>query len=141
MKPGAYLSLLLLSACGGGGGSSGDTSGTTNATASVPPPVVTTPPPTPAPTVVVNDIVDCAPAGAAGFTHVCTVEHRDSAQGRLLVLRAPDGGFRRLLVTSDGSGVAEADGAEPAKVTILSSSLIEVAIGNDRYRLPASVRQ
>jgi hypothetical protein len=33
-----------------------------------------------------------------------------------------------------------ADGAEPANVRIVGPNLIEVSIGGDRYRLPATVR-
>jgi hypothetical protein len=56
------------------------------------------------------------------------------------VVRKPDGGFRRLRVTDDGRGVAAADGAEAAQVTIIADDRIEVAIGGDVFRLPASVR-
>ena len=85
--------------------------------------------------------VECARAGAAAFERICTIERSDGAQGRIITLRGPDGGFRRLLITRDGRGVIAADGAEPARVTPLSSDRIEVAIGRDRYRLPATVRQ
>jgi len=84
--------------------------------------------------------VECALAGAATFERVCTIERTDGPKGRVLTLRAPDGGFRRLLVTRDGRGVIAADGAEPARVSILSPEAIEVAIGRDRYRLPAAVK-
>ena len=85
--------------------------------------------------------VECARAGAAAFERICTIERSDGAQGRIITLRGPDGGFRRLLITRDGRGVVAADGAEPARVTPLSPDRIEVAIGRDRYRLPATVRQ
>ena len=85
--------------------------------------------------------VECARAGAAAFERICTIERNDSAEGRIITLRGPDGGFRRLLITRDGRGVVAADGAEPARVTPLSPDRIEVAIGRDRYRLPATVRQ
>ena len=81
--------------------------------------------------------IECALAGAAAFERVCTLER--ASTGRL-ILRGPDGGFRRLRRTTDGRGVAAADGAEPATVTIVGRDLIEVAIGSDRYRLPAQVR-
>ncbi|HEU4958786.1 MAG TPA: hypothetical protein VFT56_00115 [Sphingomonas sp.] len=58
----------------------------------------------------------------------------------MLVVRNPDGGFHRLQVTHDGRGVIAADGAESAKVTIVEAGTIEVAIGGDRYRLPAVVK-
>ena len=44
-----------------------------------------------------------------------------------------------MLVTHDGRGVIAADGAEPAKVTVVGTDGIEVSIGGDRYRLPATI--
>ena len=55
-------------------------------------------------------------------------------------VRKPDGGFRRLRVTRDGRGVVAADGAERAQVTIIADDRIEVSIGGDTFRLPATVR-
>jgi hypothetical protein len=63
-----------------------------------------------------------------------------TADGLSLTVRAPNGGFRRLLVTKDGRGVIAADGAVPARVCPVSANRIEVAIAGDRYRLPATVR-
>lgn len=84
--------------------------------------------------------VNCALAGAQAFQRVCTVDREDSARGLLLTVRHPDGGFHRLLVTKDGRGVVAADGAEPAQVAIVDQGEIEVAIGQDIYRLPATVK-
>lgn len=84
--------------------------------------------------------IECAVAGNA-FASVCAVERATGPDGLTLTLRSPSGGFRRLLVTSDGRGVVAADGAEPATVTPLGPDRIEVAIGGDRYRLPATVKQ
>jgi len=83
--------------------------------------------------------VSCATGGATGFSVECDVEQAASEQGTVLTLTAPDGGFRRLLIASDGRGVVAADGAEPAVVTPVDAHTIEVAIGGDRYRLPATV--
>lgn len=58
----------------------------------------------------------------------------------MLTVRHPDGAFHRLLVTKDGRGVIAADGAETAVVTIIANGEIEVALGGDRYRLPATVK-
>lgn len=83
--------------------------------------------------------IECAVDGAAAFERTCTVE-RTAGPETLLTLRSPSGSFRRLAVTRDGRGVAAADGAEPATVTIVGTDLIEVSIGSDRYRLPARIR-
>jgi hypothetical protein len=79
----------------------------------------------------------CAVDGAAELAPVCDRELVDG----LLTLRHPSGGFRRLQVITDGRGVIAADGAEPASVTTIGTSLIEVNVGGDRYRLPAVVQR
>lgn len=83
--------------------------------------------------------IECAVDGAADFARVCTIE-RSPGPDVLFTVREPSGSFRRLVATSDGRGVMAADGAEPATVRIVGPDLIEVSIGGDRYRLPATVR-
>lgn len=83
--------------------------------------------------------IDCRLAADEQFQRYCSVERTRTEQGLMLTVRKPDGGFRRLAVTRDGRGVAAADGAETAEVTIAGDNLIEVAIGGDRFRLPARV--
>ncbi len=87
-----------------------------------------------------DERIECAAAGATAFARDCTVERTESAEGLILTVRQPDNGFHRLLVVSDGRGVIAADGAEAAKVTVIGDGRIEVAIGGDRYRLPATVK-
>jgi len=84
--------------------------------------------------------IDCAPQGAGAFKRTCTLDRVQGADGLELIVHNPDGGFHRLLVTKDGRGVIAADGAADAKVTIVGAGEIEVAIGGDRYRLPATVK-
>lgn len=84
--------------------------------------------------------IECAPPGTESFSFACAIDRTQSQDGLFLTIRHPDGGFRRLLVTTDGRGVIAADGAEKAEVTILAPDQIEVAIGGARYRLPATVR-
>lgn len=84
--------------------------------------------------------IDCALAGEQAFDRVCTIERVQGPEGTTLTIRHPDGGFRRLLVTTDGRGVIAADGADQALVSILAGNRIEVALGGDRYRLPATVK-
>ena len=82
----------------------------------------------------------CAHQGSSDFARVCTVDRAEGSGGLVLTVRHPDGAFHRLLITRDGRGVVAADGAEKAVVTVLGSNSIEVALGGDRYRLPATVR-
>jgi hypothetical protein len=93
------------------------------------------------PTGVPEDRIACAVEGAADFENACTVEREAGPGGTILTLRGPGGGFRRLRVTTDGRGVVAADGAERATVTLLGPDRIEVALGGDRYRLPAHLRR
>ena len=79
--------------------------------------------------------------GEAELAAQCTIDREQTAAGLVLTLRHPDGHFRRLLVTGDGRGVVAADGAEPATVTPTGADQIDVAIGGDRYRLPATIRR
>ena len=83
--------------------------------------------------------IDCRLADAKGFEQICTVERTDSPDGPVLVVRGPDGGFRRLLIVKDGRGVIAADGAEPVEVRPAGGGHVDVAAGGMVYRLPAKV--
>lgn len=85
-----------------------------------------------------NGQIECALEGAKLFDRTCTVEEMSGDSGSVLVVGRGDVGYRRLQITTDGRGLVSADGAEPAKVTIIGAKLIEVTVGADRYRLPAS---
>ncbi|MGN7159695.1 hypothetical protein [Sphingomonas sp. SAFR-052] len=82
--------------------------------------------------------IDCA-TGSAPVAADCTIERTVDGTDTILTLRQPDGGFHRLRITRDGRGVVAADGAETAKVTVIGNDRIEVAVGDARYRLPATV--
>lgn len=84
--------------------------------------------------------VACSLGRAAPFTMSCIVERLQDNAGLALIIRHPDGGFRRFRVATDGRGVIAADGAEPAIVRVIGKNEVEVATGDDRYRLPATVR-
>lgn len=85
-----------------------------------------------------NGRIECALEGAKLFDRTCTVEEMSGEGGAILVVGRSNVGYRRLQITTDGRGVMSADGAEPAKVTIVGDNIIEVAVGSDRYRLPAN---
>lgn len=85
-----------------------------------------------------NSLIACAIGGASELTRNCSVE-RSVADGVLtLVIHHDDGGFRRLTVTTDGTGVITADGADAARITVFDGE-IEVVVGQDRYILPATI--
>lgn len=85
--------------------------------------------------------IPCATGDERTLRPVCTVDREETPAGLVLIVRHPDGGFRRLLVAKDGRGVAAADGAQPAEVTIVDGAEIEVRLGGDVYRLPATVKR
>jgi len=87
-----------------------------------------------------DGLLNCAVGAAATLSRVCSVERQESDRGLILTVRHPDGGFRRLLVIKDGRGVVAADGAQPAQVTLVGANEIEVALGDDIYRLPVTLK-
>ena len=85
-----------------------------------------------------GETIACAIGTATQFAETCRVE-REVVDGALnLVIHHEDGGFRRLTVMTDGSGVITADGADPARISVFDGQ-IEVAVGADRYILPATI--
>lgn len=84
-----------------------------------------------------GETIACAVGGEPDFSPVCTARKTDGDRGTTLTVSGPGGSFRRLLLTDDGRGVIAADGAEAATVATLGNGLIEIALGGDRYRLPA----
>lgn len=85
--------------------------------------------------------VECALAGSADFSRSCTTERVSGAEGQMLVVRHPDGGFRRFKILTDGRGLLPADGIDPDfKIKVLANGMIEVRSGDDTYRLPAAIK-
>lgn len=84
--------------------------------------------------------IECALAGSTTFERNCTTETVSGDDGRILVVRHPDGGFRRFNILTDGRGLAPADGFDETKVKLLSDGMIEVTSGDDSYRLPAAIK-
>lgn len=84
--------------------------------------------------------VECALAGSTAFERNCTTEQIAGSAGKILVIRHPDGGFRRFDILTDGRGLAPADGFDETKINLLSDGMIEVTSGDDKYRLPAQIK-
>lgn len=87
--------------------------------------------------VAAGEPVACAHAGS-DWTTTCRLERTVEGGHELLVIRRADGAFRRLVVRGDGSGLAPADGAAPL-VERRQGAMIEVSLGDDRYRLPLAL--
>jgi hypothetical protein len=85
-----------------------------------------------------NTLIDCAIGGAAHFSHDCAVERTVDRGGTVLVVRHPDGGFRRLRIVDDGQSLTAADGAE-ALAFARAGDRVDVSVGGDRYRFPSAM--
>ena len=79
--------------------------------------------------------IACALGGGAAFQPVCALERAERGAEKLYVVHHPDGGFRSFTVLANGAGLAAADGAEQASQAI-AGNLLEVRVGEDRYRFP-----
>lgn len=87
-----------------------------------------------------EEAIGCALDGAKTFANVCAVDRARQAGGALvLIVRHPGGAFRRFEVLKDGRGLAVADGAQEAQNT-LSGTVLEVVVGDDRYRFPVHAK-
>lgn len=84
--------------------------------------------------------IDCALGEAAEYRRQCNVERIADDGGQMLVIRHPDGGFRRFRVLTDGRGLEPAEGFDETQVKIVDGDMIEVTSGGDRYRLPAQIK-
>lgn len=93
---------------------------------------------TPEPPAGSESLISCAIAPAAQFSRVCSVDRVLQDGALYLLINHPGGGFRRLLVKDDGTGVMAADGADEARITVLNGE-IEVSLDGDRYLLPATI--
>ncbi len=110
----SFVALLALTGCGSGGGNDVDPAA---------------------------ERITCALDGASNYATDCTVERSGGKDGLVLTIGRQDKGYRRFIVPTDGRGLVVADGAEAAKVTIIGDNQVEVSIGRDRYRLPATIKQ
>lgn len=134
----ALLAAICLSACGVG--STPDSESTAQEElAALPDPAKT------APEAKRDDVLrddgklSCALAGSERFTRTCSLERISNDEGKQMIFRHPDGGFRRFLVVTDGRGLVAADGADDAVVKVLDDKVIEVSVNGDRYQLPAKI--
>lgn len=87
-----------------------------------------------------EDKIECALAGSTAFERACTTEQIAGEGVTMLVIRHPDGGFRRFDILTDGRGLAPADGFDETEINLLGNGMIEVSSGDDRYRLPAQIK-
>jgi hypothetical protein len=81
------------------------------------------------------EVVYCALGGSEKFGQDCTVERSAEAGRAVIVVRHPDGKFRRLIASADGQNLLAADGADQSQ-SALKEDRWEVILGDDRYVVP-----
>ena len=84
--------------------------------------------------------IECAINGDSAFTRDCFTERLSSEGGVTMIIRHPDGGFRRFNILTDGHGLEAADGFDKALISIVEDGKILVQVGPDRYLLPVQVK-
>lgn len=84
--------------------------------------------------------IECAIDGASDFTRDCYTERLVGENGVTMIIRHPDGGFRRFNVLTDGHGLEAADGFDKARISIVEDGKILVSVGPDQYLLPAQIK-
>lgn len=82
------------------------------------------------------EAVYCALGGSLQFQDNCTIERSTVDGAQVIVVRHPDGAFRRLEVSKDGQNLTAADGAEQSQ-SALKGDRFEVILGDSRYVIPA----
>lgn len=85
-----------------------------------------------------DEHIECALGPGMGFVRDCAIERSREGGIYKIIVRHPDGGFRRFEVGADNMIVAS-DGADPAQVT-LNGAIAEITSGEDRYRIPLEAR-
>ncbi|WP_159978396.1 MULTISPECIES: hypothetical protein [unclassified Novosphingobium] len=84
-----------------------------------------------------DEHIDCAVGGSVQMKPVCAVERIETDGKHTLVVRHPDGAFRRFDVTEGGASLAPSDGADKA-VTSLANGKLDITVGGDHYLFPAT---
>jgi len=82
--------------------------------------------------------IACALHSSADFAPNCAVERLARRQDGddVVVVRHPDGSFRRFVLIDNGTRIATADGAEELRAE-QKGALLEVTVGPNRYRFPS----
>ncbi|RPF68833.1 hypothetical protein [Aurantiacibacter spongiae] len=84
-----------------------------------------------------GQIIECALEGAGSFAPDCTMQRGEGRGTDVLIVRHPDGSFRRFELGVPGRGIVTADGMEQAEVE-RGEGLVELRVGSDRYRIPVA---
>ncbi len=85
------------------------------------------------------DQIECALGDGSTFGSDCRVERVTKDGAENIIVRHPDGGFRRFVLREDGGGLSEIDGADTVTQQ-LANGVLEVSVGDDRYRFPTQAK-
>jgi hypothetical protein len=77
--------------------------------------------------------LQCAIGEGSSFARKCALDRVSRDGQRYLVVRHPDGGFRRFALTADGRELRTADGADRAELA-LAGKVMVVRVDTDAYR-------
>ncbi|MGE3692250.1 MAG: hypothetical protein AB7F98_12820 [Novosphingobium sp.] len=80
--------------------------------------------------------ISCALAGAKEFKDQCGIERFVTDGKHFIVLRHPDGGFRRIEEVETGKRYRVLDGADEVAVDANGAD-VEVTVGDDHYLFPS----
>lgn len=85
-----------------------------------------------------DQMLACAIGPGSSFSDSCTLQKIIREGETIYRVNQPGGGFRLFNLAEDGSGMVPHDGAEGA-VNRLDGEVLEVSVGDDRYRFPAKL--
>ena len=83
-----------------------------------------------------DNSIYCALGGANNFTRECTMERVEIDGAQVIVVRHPDGSFRRFEIAE--GALALADGAPFAEI-MSGKGEVDVIVGADRYSFPRTI--
>lgn len=95
-------------------------------------------PPPPAPQAKEDaERIECALGPGSTYGPDCLVEQAEGDGSSYLIVRHPDGSFRRFERKEDGTGLVTADGAFDAEISYSDGKAV-VKVADDRYIFPAT---
>jgi hypothetical protein len=83
-----------------------------------------------------DQMLACAIGPGSTFSDSCSLQKFVRDGETIYRVNQPGGGFRLFNLAKDGGGMVPHDGAEGA-VNTLDGGVLEVTVGDDRYRFPA----
>ena len=86
-----------------------------------------------------GESIACALGGSLQFKPQCTIERSSADGAEVIVVRLPEGGFHRFVVSKDGQQLLAADGADQSQ-SALKGDRFEVILGPDRFVIPAHAK-